>query len=134
MPRGKIIKLLAMKKISICLMAVIFIAQAALLAAQENNAVKQEVIPEGMEKVQIGNLHLVLPKGAKYKKEGSLITVESPHEYVARLMQGIEARLAKVEATQKELQVKVEAISKTLNTPTAGDLAVIPSQPHPSKK
>jgi hypothetical protein len=67
-----------------------------------------EVRP-GMEIIKVGDARILVPKGAKVRKEGDLIVIEDFGEYAGRKFEALEDRMLRVE---KELQVLEEALGR----------------------
>jgi len=100
-----------MKKASSILLAVTLIFSIMPAMAEEG---KQEDVPLGMEKTQVGGVEMLVPKGLKFYKKGDLITLETMNEYVARKISEMDERLTEIETKEEELNKKIERIDETL--------------------
>ena len=72
------------------------------------------VIPEGMEKRQIGNHTVILPEGTKVIKKGNLLTAESLNTYTARRFYEMENRIDELEQQNSYLKNEIESLRKTI--------------------
>lgn len=70
-------------------------------------------VPPGMELRKIGGLNLVVPKGARVRKERSQWIMEGPEDFAARNISEIKARLDGIEKEQKELKSSIEELKKS---------------------
>jgi len=111
-----------MKRINL-LVIFIFFSSILLVYAQEYE--KEEVMepPQGMEILKVGNLNLMVPKGAQVRKKGSLIIVESTSEYVARKFLNVEERLAEIEAGQEDFRKEIMELKAALDEIQKTELA-----------
>ena len=78
------------------------------------NAGSNAQLSPGMESVKVGDVNLVVPKGAKVHKEGSLLVVEDMGTYSARKFVEIEGKLKHMEEEQGELKAQIEGLAKTV--------------------
>lgn len=70
-------------------------------------------VPEGMEIVNVTAGHrLFVPKGAKIKKIGAQIIVESDTEYMSRRFEENEQRFQKIEDLLEALRIQIERETK----------------------
>lgn len=76
---------------------------------------EKEQVPDGMELIQAGTVRILVPKGARVKREGSLIIVEDLGEYVGRKFLEMEERFAKFEEKEEELRKEIEELKKVLD-------------------
>ena len=84
------------------------------VAPQNDNAY---YVSEGMELIKLDNGGaLVVPRGAKIRKEGLQTIVEGDNELMARKFAEMEERFAKIEKTQDELKKAVEALLAALQS------------------
>jgi len=84
------------------------------------NGKSQTSPPPWMENADIkGRANYLVPIGAKKKKIGSQVVVESPNEYVARRLyemeRYLEERFAQIERNQEALKSGLEELKKALN-------------------
>ena len=95
----------------------IFFFSTIIAFAQNNPQTNTNIpkIPEGMEAVQIGgSAQLIIPKGAKTRKVGAEIIVEGTKEYMARNIEEINVRLAKIEKVQDDLKQTLEVLKEAV--------------------
>lgn len=76
---------------------------------------EKEQVPDGMELIQAGTVRILVPKGARVKREGSLIIVEDLGEYVGRKFLEMEERFAKFEEKEEERRKEIEELKKALD-------------------
>ena len=92
-----------------CLMAVVFVfLLSGPLPAQEEKSTYPypiDEIPPGMEVIDMTKSYkLIVPKGAKTRKVGAQIIVESTREYVSRMVDDINSRLKVIEEAVSKLK------------------------------
>jgi len=74
-------------------------------------------IPLGMEKInKTGSGQVIVPKGAKTRKVGAHIIVESDREYMSRRFFEMEERFKKLEKDNEELRKEVRELKKVIKT------------------
>lgn len=100
------------KKIMFLLLTLVFIFYTDPVCAQDDIEV-----PAGMEIRKIGDLKIVVPKGAKVEKggKGGPIFVESMSEYTSRKLVEIEERLDEAIENQSRLQDDIESLNQTVD-------------------
>lgn len=69
----------------------------------------------GMEVIEIGETKVVVPKGTKVHKTGSLITFEDTGEYMSRRFEELDTRLKQIEAQQEELRKELQELHKMVD-------------------
>jgi len=81
------------------------------VSAQEN----KDDIPPGMRIEKVGDLKVLIPKGAEVRRtgKGGLVEIETVEEYTARVLDEMEQRLDKIEDNQKKLQEEIEELKKS---------------------
>jgi len=100
-----------MKRISFFILIFISALSTVSIAAED----KEKEVPVGMELVLIkDNYKLLIPKGAKIRKEGAVFIIENIDEYVARRFHDMEGRIAKIEAEEKGLKKEIEQLKNNL--------------------
>ena len=72
-------------------------------------------IPPGMELINKGGIRMIVPKGMKITKKGSLMTMEGSDEFSARNFDEMNTRFEKLEAGQKDLSKTVEDLKKEVS-------------------
>ena len=92
------------------ILGLITLAIPVFVYAQE----KQEEIPPGMESLEMGAAKVVVPKGTKVRKVGSLIILENDSEYMSRRFLELEERIIQLEAKEAELKKEVERLKQVL--------------------
>lgn len=85
---------------------------AASFAFAEND--KKEDVPPGMEVIEVGQTKVVVPKDSQIRKEGGLIILESPNQYVARRLVDFDQRLSLLEKQTLELKNQIGQLEKAL--------------------
>jgi len=102
-----------MKKIMPFLLVLIFILTITFIYAQED----EYEAPPGMEIKKVGNLKLVVPKGAKVEEAGGggLLMMESTSEYASRKFLEMEERFEKIEKYQEELKKEIEQLKEAVS-------------------
>ena len=99
--------------LKIFLLIFILISSIPFIYAQEEKTDIQA--PPGMEIIKVGGFNVLAPKGAKMRKVGSLLIVESTAEYTARKILDLEERLAEAEKKEKELEREVQELKERLD-------------------
>jgi hypothetical protein len=69
-------------------------------------------IPPGMEMINIGGIHMIVPEGMKITKKGSQISMEGTEDFTARNFKEMKIRFAKMEADQKDLEKQVDELKQ----------------------
>jgi len=85
---------------------------ATAIIAQEEEG---EEIPPGMEIIHVGAARVLVPQGTRTLRRGSLLTLESRSEYVARRFLGIEAQIQEIAAKEEGLEKEVERLKEVLS-------------------
>jgi hypothetical protein len=103
-----------MKRISFFILILILVFSTVLIAAEDKN----KEVPVGMELVLIkDNYKLLVPKGAKIRKEGAVFILENIDEYVARRFYDMEERIVRIEAKEEGLKKEIEQLKSNLIKP-----------------
>lgn len=103
-----------MKRTSFFILIFISALSTVPIAAED----KEKEVPVGMELVLIkDNYKLLIPKGAKIRKEGAVFIIENIDEYVARRFHDIEGRIVKIEAKEEGLKKEIEQLKNNLIKP-----------------
>lgn len=82
-------------------------------AQEHTNQTNMDVGP-GMEVIKHGNLNVIVPKGAKVREEGGMLTIEDIGDYTGRKFEETDQRLAAIEETQEELREKIEQLTQAI--------------------
>ncbi|MBN2120165.1 MAG: hypothetical protein JW734_03800 [Candidatus Omnitrophica bacterium] len=67
-----------------------------------------------MEVIEVGQTKVVVPKDSQIRKEGGLIILESPNQYVARRLVDFDQRLSLLEKQTLELKNQIGQLEKAL--------------------
>lgn len=102
------------KRTSFFILILVLAFSAALIAAEDKN----KEIPPGMELVLVkDNYKLLVPEGAKIRKEGAVFILENIDEYVARRFHDMEERIVRIEAKEDGLKKEIERLKNSLIKP-----------------
>lgn len=71
---------------------------------------EESELPPGMEVIKVGSAKILVPKGTKVYKRGSLITLETINEYTARKLVELDERLKEIETRQNQLEEEIKKI------------------------
>ena len=87
-----------------------------LIVCLENSSFTEEEVPDGMEIKMVGDLKILVPKGAKVEKtgKGGLISIESTSEFTSRKVENLENRMALIEESQKVLEAKLSELEMNM--------------------
>jgi len=100
-----------MKRTSFFVLIFILAFSAELIAAED----KDKEVPVGMELVLVkDNYKLLVPKGAKIRKDGAVFIVENIDEYVARRFYDMEERIIRIEAEEEGLKKEVDCLKSNM--------------------
>jgi len=92
----------------------IFFFSAVVAFAQSESIQK---IPPGMEKInKEGSGQVIVPMGAKTRKVGAHIIVESDREYMSRRFYEMDERFKKLERVNEDLKKEVRELKKVIKT------------------
>ena len=72
-------------------------------------------IPSGMELISVGGIRMIVPKGTKVGKKGSLLIMEGTDEFAARRFEEMNTRLETMEANQKDLGKTVDDLKREIS-------------------
>jgi len=72
-------------------------------------------IPPGMELINMGGIHMIVPQGMKIEKKGSLMTMEGSDAFAARNFKEMKTRFEKIEASQDELKKTVDDLKQEIS-------------------
>ena len=99
------------KRTSFFILILTLAFSAALIAAEDKN----KEVPPGMELVLVkDNYKLLVPEGAKIRKEGAVFILENIDEYVARRFHDMEERIVRIEAEEDGLKKEIERLKNSL--------------------
>ncbi len=100
-------------RVSILSFVIIFLATTTCpaLAADKDN------IPPGMEIRKVGDLQILVPKGAEVTRtgKGGLIRIESTSEYTSRELIEINRRLESLQKNQEMLNNKLHELQEAID-------------------
>ena len=82
--------------------------------AGKSEKTKMDNIGAGMEVVEMQGLNIVVPKGAKIRREANRIYFEDTGEYLARRFDEMEKRFAQIEARQEELKKEIAQLKQSV--------------------
>ena len=71
-------------------------------------------VPPGMELINVGGIRMIVEKGAKVEKKGSLLVMEGADEFAARNFDEIREHLEKMETGQADLRKTVEGLKRDI--------------------
>jgi len=75
---------------------------------------------DGLKVEKIGGVNMLVPEGMRVLKKGSMVTVESRTEYLARKLTEINERFDKLEAEQETLKKTIKDLKKSANNSIVG--------------
>jgi hypothetical protein len=113
-------------RLRICGFLVLFVLLTTLVYAQEETASpnaagtktsqadKSGQPSAGMEVMKMGDANVMVAKGARVRKEGSLLITEDVGTYAARRFAEMEERFSKIEDQQNELKGQIERLTKAV--------------------
>ena len=102
-----------MKRILVYLIVLIFIFPVCVVTAEGyKDKESRENTPEGMKKIRQGNVTVLVPQGQKIIKSGSVTTMESFKQYTVKKFLTVEARVAKLEESQKKSAQEIEQLKQ----------------------
>ena len=103
-----------MKKILLFLFPILLIVFSCV-SAQDNTKQQSPDVPEGMEAVKITEGYTyIIPKGMQIIRSGASALPEDIKVFIARRLQGIDQRLAVLEADSQENAKKVKDLELRL--------------------
>jgi len=82
---------------------------------------EKEEVPPGMELLEMGAARVVVPKGTKVRKVGSLVILENNSEYMARKFEEVEGLIAGLKEKAEKLETKDSDLEKTDTNLQAND-------------
>src|SRR3989339_652693 len=104
---------IGMKRIPVYLIAFILILPVCVVMAEGyKDKESRENTPEGMKKIRQGNVTVLVPQGQKIIKSGSVTTMESFKQYTVKKFLTVEARVAKLEESQKKSAQEIEQLKQ----------------------
>ncbi len=100
-----------MKRYCFLLFFIISLMFWSLSYARENN----NLPPEGMEIIKVGNAKVLVPKGTRVKKEGDMNVVESISEYSSRKFTEIDKRFKNIEKNLDQIKEDILKIKSSID-------------------
>jgi len=118
---GKIMTILCF----MCIMSIMFLSPSYCEDQSSDNGGVS--IPPGMEIIKEGDVGVVVPKGGRLRKQGSVMLIETADEYASRKFEDADYRFTKIEkeiAVQKkelkDLKSNVKDLRKNLTKKAPG--------------
>ncbi|MBL7156768.1 MAG: hypothetical protein ISS92_01255 [Candidatus Omnitrophica bacterium] len=113
-----------MKSVKVFILILAFFFSATLAFTQEAKREPGVKIPPGMEIRKVGDVNILMPKGAKMDKRGGVILLENTDQYAAQKFLEVENRLIEIEAEQRMLKNEVKNLKNSLDEIKQGELIV----------
>jgi hypothetical protein len=71
-------------------------------------------VPPGKELIKLGGIRMLVAKGTKVEKKGSLVVMEGTDEFNARNLEAMNARIEKMEAEQAALKKTIDDLKQKI--------------------
>ncbi|MDO8535935.1 MAG: hypothetical protein Q7S30_02875 [Candidatus Omnitrophota bacterium] len=101
------------KKITIILYFICALSMGSAWSAEDSSDSGDVIIPPGMEVIKEGDVSVVVPKGGRLRKHGSVMLIETADEYASRKFEDTDERFRKME---QELQVQKQELEDLKGT------------------
>ena len=105
-----------MARIIIILSFICILLISPVYAEEDSPDSGDVLIPPGMEVIKEGDVNVVVPKGARLRRQSSVMLIETADEYASRKFEETDERFKKIEnklaSQQKELEDLKSAVKK----------------------
>ena len=97
-----------------CSISPVFALDEKMEATKEKETKSQVKISPGMMLWKRGDTSILIPKGGKLKREGTMVFIESDSEYSSRNFQEARRRFRKIEKKQRKMEKELAELKKKI--------------------